>query len=126
MCVGFPARVLSVSDTEAYVDAGDGQKRKASLAAPEAIRRGDYVLMYANLIVNKIDRTSALETVRTMRDLAIGTAEEEGLSTEEASRPFDERLRGLSSRATPSSDCNLHILSGRSITNHEKVERKRR
>lgn len=101
MCVGLPARVMRVSGLDALVDAGDGRVRKVGLAAPEAVRRGDYVLLYANLIVNKIDRPSALESVQMMKEMAIRAAEEEGLSTEEASRPFDQRLEGLSARTLP-------------------------
>lgn len=101
MCVGFPARVMRVSGLDAYADAGDGRVRKVGLATPEAVRRGDYVLLYANLIVNKIDRRSALESVQMMKEMAIRAAEEEGLNMEEASRPFDQRLKGLSARTLP-------------------------
>jgi hydrogenase expression/formation protein HypC len=95
MCTGVPARVLHVAGLEASVDTGNGMARKAVVAAPEALHRGDYVLLYANLIVSRIDRRSALESLRMMKEMAVSTAREDGLSLTEVSRPFDVRLRGL-------------------------------
>ena len=77
MCVGIPAKVVRVGADIAYVKVGDGKVRRASLAVGEGVRRGDYVLLYADLIVSKIGRREATETVKLMRELA-KAAEEDG------------------------------------------------
>ncbi len=98
MCTGLPARVLSVARLEAQVDVGDGRARRASVAAPEVVRRGDYVLLYANLVVRKIDRRSALEILQDMKEMAIQAAGDGGGTPEEVSSRFDRRMKGLSGR----------------------------
>ena len=95
MCTGLPARVLRVAGLEADVDAGDGRKKRVGLAAPERIRKGDYVLLYAGTIVSKIDRRSALESLQYMKQMAIASAEEDGLDVGETERVFVERSRRL-------------------------------
>ncbi len=96
MCVGVPAVVVRIDDDEAYVDAGDGRLRKAGLAAPERVRRGDYILLYGDLIVAKTDRRSALESLRMQREMAMRSAEEDGRDPVEARQPIDLRIRRLS------------------------------
>lgn len=101
MCTGLPARVLRVAGLEADVDTGDGQKRRASLAAPERVHKGDYVLLYADIIVSKIDRRSALESLQYMKQMAVGAAEEDGLDVGETERMFEKRFRRLTGSVTP-------------------------
>ncbi len=110
MCTGLPARVLSVTGSEARVDSGDGRARIAGIAAPEAVRSGDYVLLYADLIVRKIDRRSALEILQDMKEMAVRAAGDDGESPGEVSARFDTRLKGLSGRTRPlvSSSPTLH------------------
>lgn len=101
MCTGLPARVLRVAGPEADVDAGDGRKRRASLAAPERVRKGDYVLLYADTIVSKIDRRSALESLQYTKQMAVGAAAEDGLDVSETERMFEKRYRRLTSSVAP-------------------------
>lgn len=101
MCIGIPARVLRVEGQEACVDRGDGLVKRAGLVAPEKVRKGDYVLLYANVIVNKIDRRSALETLETMKEMATHAAKEEGMDTREVSRAYDRRMEALARRVAP-------------------------
>jgi len=99
MCIGIPARVLRIVDLEADVDTGDGRRRRALLAAPEAIRRGDYVLLYANMVMSKIDRQSALESLGYMKEMAARVAEEDGLDPDKTELVFERRLRRLAGKA---------------------------
>jgi hydrogenase assembly chaperone HypC/HupF len=98
MCVGLPARVLRVKGPEALVDLGEGTARKVNLAAPEIIRRGDYVLLYANVAISKIDRSSAVESLQTQREMAMQVARDEGTCLDDVARHFDTRIKGLSKR----------------------------
>ena len=99
MCIGVPARVLRIVDLEADVDTGDGRTRRALLAAPEDIRRGDYVLLYANVVMSKIDRQSAIESLGYMKEMAARVAEEDGLDPAKTELAFERRLQGLAGRA---------------------------
>ncbi len=73
----------------AVVDLAVGRVRGVDVMAAEAIRKGDYA-------VDRIDRRSAFEKLWMIREMAMCSAEEDGRSVEEASRPFDVRLKGLS------------------------------
>ncbi len=81
MCIGRPARVLHVTKGEADVELSDGRTRRAAIASAGIIRRGDYVLLYADLITEKIDRRSALETLRYMKAMARIAADEDWLDS---------------------------------------------
>jgi len=98
LCVGLPARVLRVTGPEAVVDLGTGMAKKVNLAAPEIIRRGDYVLLYANVVVSKIDRSSAVESLQTLREMAMQAARDEGTCLDDVARHFDTRIKALSKR----------------------------
>jgi hydrogenase assembly chaperone HypC/HupF len=101
LCIALPARVLRVAGLEADVDTGEGRKRTVVLAVPERIRKGDYVLLYGGTVINKIDRRSALEALQYMKQMAVGTAEEDGLDAEETERTFEERFRRLTGPIRP-------------------------
>lgn len=101
MCVGIPARVLRVVGLEAEVDAGDGRTRRAFLAAPEDIREGDFVLLYANTVMSKIDRQSALESFRYMKEMAVRAAEEDGADPDETEQIFEKRIRAVTGDIQP-------------------------
>ena len=100
MCVGMPAVVLRVAGPSAYVSTGDGRVRKAMVAAPEKLHKGDCVLLYADTIVNRMERSAALQTIEDMKQMAMRAAEEDGKSTEVLSRAYEERLAFFSSGAS--------------------------
>lgn len=95
LCFALPARVLRVAGLEAEVDTGYGRLRKVVLAAAEPIRKGDYVLLYAGTVLEKIDRQTAFESLQAMRQLAVGSAETEA-DARETKKMFEERFRRLS------------------------------
>ena len=101
MCVGLPARVLRVVDGSADVDTGDGRVRSVCIATPERVRKGDYVLLYANLITEKIDRRSALETLRYMGEMAAAASEEDGMDSSRAKGAYEDRARRLAGAPRP-------------------------
>ena len=53
MCVGLPARVVTVKDGMALVDAS-GAKREVSAELLEQLDPGDYVMVHAGVAIAKI------------------------------------------------------------------------
>ncbi|MDY4417134.1 HypC/HybG/HupF family hydrogenase formation chaperone [Selenomonas sp.] len=53
MCVGIPAKVLSINKSSALVDAS-GARRTVSAALLDHLDPGDYVMVHAGLAIAKI------------------------------------------------------------------------
>ncbi len=54
MCVGLPARVVSVNEGTAIIDA-NGAKRDVRADLLEDLEPGDYVMVHAGVAIAKID-----------------------------------------------------------------------
>ena len=75
MCVGLSARVISIEDGAALIDAS-GAKRTVSAELIDDLEPGDYVMVHAGVAIAKITETSADETGKIMESLhGIGTAD---------------------------------------------------
>ena len=75
MCVGLSARVISIEDGAALIDAS-GAKRTVSAELIDDLEPGDYVMVHAGVALAKITDTSADETGKIMESLhGIGTAD---------------------------------------------------
>lgn len=68
MCVGLSAKVVSVDDDTAVIDAG-GAKRKVSADLIEDLEPGDYVMVHAGVAIAKITSDDAAETDEIMEGL---------------------------------------------------------
>jgi len=68
MCVGLSARVLSIEDGTALIDAS-GAKRSVSAELIDDLEPGDYVMVHAGVAIAKITNTSADETGKIMESL---------------------------------------------------------
>ena len=68
MCVGLPARVVTVKDGMALVDAS-GAKRVVSAELLEQLDPGDYVMVHAGVAIAKITAEDDEETDALMEDL---------------------------------------------------------
>ena len=68
MCVGLPARVVTVKDGMALVDAS-GAKREVSAELLERLDPGDYVMVHAGVAIAKITSEDDEETDALMEDL---------------------------------------------------------
>ena len=53
MCVGFPAKILTMKDAMAVVDA-HGAKREISAELIDDLEPGDYVMVHAGIAIAKI------------------------------------------------------------------------
>jgi hydrogenase assembly chaperone HypC/HupF len=68
MCVSYPALVVSVESDLALVEIG-GQRLRASLALEPGISPGDWVVVAAGTIIERLEPSEAKE-VRRLLDLA--------------------------------------------------------
>ena len=70
MCLGIPARVISVQGTAATLDLR-GKETTADASAVSVVP-GDYVLVYSGLIVQVLAREEAEETLRLLDQVERG------------------------------------------------------
>lgn len=68
MCVGLPAKVVSIKDGMALVDAS-GAKREVSAELLDELDPGDYVMVHAGIAIAKITDDDASEAASVMGDL---------------------------------------------------------
>ncbi len=68
MCVGLPARVLTMKDGMAVVDAS-GARKEISAQLLEELEPGDYVMVHAGMAIARIDSDDQEETDDLLEDL---------------------------------------------------------
>ena len=68
MCVGLPARVVTIKDGVALVDAS-GAKRQVSAELLDDLDPGDYVMVHAGIAIAKITSDDKTETDAIMEAL---------------------------------------------------------
>ncbi|MBO5447898.1 MAG: HypC/HybG/HupF family hydrogenase formation chaperone [Ruminococcus sp.] len=68
MCVGLSAKVVSVNDGTAVIDAS-GAKRSVSADLIEDLEPGDYVMVHAGAAIAKITKTDEEEADEVMEEL---------------------------------------------------------
>ena len=70
MCVGLPARVVSVNDGTAIIDA-NGAKRDVRAELLDNLEPGDYVMVHAGVAIAKISSDDEEEGSEVLGLLAI-------------------------------------------------------
>lgn len=68
MCVGLPAKVVSVRDGTALVDAS-GARREVSAELLDDLDPGDYVMVHAGVAIAKIADDDSSETEDLMKEI---------------------------------------------------------
>ena len=68
MCVGLPARVVTIKDGMALVDAS-GARRAVSAELIDELDPGDYVMVHAGMAIAKITDTDDQEMADILEDL---------------------------------------------------------
>ena len=68
MCDGLPAKVVSIKDGMALVDAA-GAKREVSAELLDELDPGDYVMVHAGIAIAKITDDDASEAASVMGEL---------------------------------------------------------
>jgi hydrogenase expression/formation protein HypC len=73
MCLGVPAKVVSVDGATAVAEIGGG-RYPVSLMLMEDVTVGDLVLVHAGFVIEKVDPEEAAETLRLIREIGDETA----------------------------------------------------
>lgn len=77
MCIAVPGKVIQINDLNmATVDYGGTTKAASADLLPD-VAIGDYVLVHAGFIINRLDEEEASETLKLF-DQYIGLLEETG------------------------------------------------
>ena len=66
MCVTYPARVLSIEDDFALVDMDDGPRRASLVLMPDVLP-GDWVVVAAGTVIERLEPAEA-EEIRRLLD----------------------------------------------------------
>ncbi len=75
MCLAIPSKIVKIENTIGTIDAG-GVKKEISLLLLENARIGDYVIVHAGFAIHKIDESTAMESLKYLRELASSTMNE--------------------------------------------------
>lgn len=62
MCLASPAKIIKIKDKTAEVKDSHGEKR-VNLMLIKKPRVGDYLLVHADLAINKIEKSEALKII---------------------------------------------------------------
>ena len=68
MCVGLPAKIVTMKDGMAVVDAS-GAKREISTELLENVEPGDYVMVHAGIAIAKIQEDEEEEADALLEEL---------------------------------------------------------
>ena len=77
MCLGVPARVTHIEDSEATVTLGDVEYR-ASLLLLNDIHVGDFIILHAGFAIEKVDPKEAEETIQLFKEMEMNGSMETG------------------------------------------------
>jgi len=69
MCLGIPAKVLSVAGDTATVEVG-GARREVSLMLLDRVTEGDWVILHAGFAIQQLDPEEAEKTLKLFREIA--------------------------------------------------------
>ena len=67
MCLAVPAKVIEIKDNKALVDV-EGVTLETSTMLLEEVSIGDYVIVHAGFAIQRLDETSALETLSLLKE----------------------------------------------------------
>ena len=76
MCLAIPARVESITGSEACADVA-GVRRTINVLFTPDVEIGDYVYVHAGFAISVMDESEAMETLKVLRQLAEVQAEED-------------------------------------------------
>lgn len=68
MCLGIPLKIIKINDNEAVAEA-NGIKKNIRLDFMPDAKIGDYVMVHAGFALDKIDMTTAAETIDAFKEI---------------------------------------------------------
>ncbi|MCX8147529.1 MAG: HypC/HybG/HupF family hydrogenase formation chaperone [Candidatus Woesearchaeota archaeon] len=72
MCLAIPGKVIDIKNDDVVVEY-PGEKRSAKNFGL-SIKKGDYVLVQAKVVVQKVPKKEALESIRAWKNLEDGVS----------------------------------------------------
>ncbi len=93
MCLAIPAIIVKVENNLGTVDIA-GVKRAVGLELLEGAKVGDYVIVHAGFAIHKIDESTALESLKALREV-LSRLEEPEKSVDKASAWDGKKLSEL-------------------------------
>lgn len=70
MCLGVPAKIVSIENDYAIVTLGSVEY-KACLRLLRDVSIGDYIILHAGFAIEKVDRAEAEETLRLINEISV-------------------------------------------------------
>ena len=67
MCLAIPSKIVKIENGMATIDV-DGVTRQASLLMLEDAQVGEYVIVHAGFVIQRLDEEGALETLRLLKE----------------------------------------------------------
>lgn len=68
MCIAIPMRVVEINGNEAVCEY-ENIRKKVRIDLVENIKVGDYVLIHAGFVIQKININDALETIEILKQI---------------------------------------------------------
>ena len=70
MCLGIPAKVIEIDDSNQGKVDYLGTKVKTNFALLEEVKPGDWVIVHAGFAITKLNEEEAQETLSMLREIA--------------------------------------------------------
>ena len=70
MCLGIPAKVVQIDDSQEGKVEYLGTKVKTNFSLLEDVRKGDWVIIHAGFAISKLNKKEAKETLELLREFA--------------------------------------------------------
>jgi hydrogenase expression/formation protein HypC len=70
MCLGIPAKVVQIDDSQQGKVDYLGTKVKTNFALLDDVKKGDWVIVHAGFAIAKLDEEEAKETFELLREYA--------------------------------------------------------
>lgn len=70
MCLGIPAKVVHIDDSQVGKVDYLGTKIKTNLSLLENVKKGDWVIVHAGFAISKLNEEEAKETLELLREYA--------------------------------------------------------
>jgi len=86
MCLGIPAKVVKIEESNFGKVDYLGTKVKTNLSLIEDVKIGDWVIVHAGFAISKLNKEEAKETLFMLRELASQQATENKKNNVEARR----------------------------------------
>jgi len=68
MCLAIPMKLLEINGDKGVVEIG-GTKREVGIQLQKDVQVGDYVIVHAGFVIQKLDEKEALETIELFKEM---------------------------------------------------------